>query len=143
MIHEPKPLIEEHWHIQDLIKAQEKRARDRQYHRTQAKMKAERDEEIEKAKGFEVKPFWCRSCRKDFVSEAVKQVEVDWTNPDQNIAFYRTKCFCGEWCMRLITDPLSDSYWQLSKTVARDRGKYSIDLLQPFENNYNLVYGKK
>lgn len=29
MKHEPKPLIEEHWHIQNLIKSQQKRAEER------------------------------------------------------------------------------------------------------------------
>lgn len=144
MKHEPKPLIEEHWHIQNLIKSQQKRAEEREYYRSQAKDKTLRGDLITDSQEFTPKDFFCKKCDVDFISLAHKQVEIDWTNTDQSIAFYKTKHKkCGTWVMRYVTDRLKDPYWQLSKVVATDRGKHSLDLLQPFENNYNLVYGKK
>lgn len=142
--HAPKPLIEEHWHIQDLIRAQEKRTQEREYARDKIKLRHLRDETIAEAPVRVIKDFWCHSCHKDFIAMTIKEVEQDWSNLDQRIAFYRTKHQeCGTWCMRNITNPLDDAFWYRSKAVARDRGKHSIDLLQPFENNYNLVWGKK
>lgn len=144
MKYEPKPLIEEHWHIQQLIDAQERRVAERNYSRDKEKLKAMRQGDIDIEPMAVIKEFWCDKCKMDFVSPAFKEVEPDWGNTNQNVAFYRTKHrTCNQWTMRLITDKFADSYWYKSRKVAFDRGKHSIDLLQPFENNYNLVYGKK
>jgi RNase P subunit RPR2 len=143
MKHEPKPLIEEHWHIQQLIDAQERRVAERNSSRNKAKLLAMREEDIAMEPPAVIKEFWCSHCSKDFLHPTMKQVEKDWSNTNQNIAFYKTKHECGTWCIRHITDKLEDAYWTRSKKVATDRGKHSIDLLQPFENNYNLVWGKK
>lgn len=144
MKHQPKPLTEEHWHIQDLIKAQTRRSEERTYARDKVKLLALREETIAEAPTRAIKDFWCPSCRKDFMAMTIKEVEQDWSNPEQRVAMYKTKHQeCGTWCARLITDPLTDSFWSRSKAVARDRGKHSNDLLQPFENNYNLMWGKK
>ncbi len=138
----PHPLVEDHYHIQELIENQERRHDDRVAHRERGKARAERDDLIRDAKPFTVMDFWCNQCRKDFKGEAVKQVEADW-NADQNLAFYKTKCFRGHWCIRLITDRNRDAYFQRSRSVARDRGAFHNDIIQPFETNYNLLYGKK
>lgn len=144
MSHEPKPLIEEHWHIQELIKAQKKRAEEREYYRNGAKIQASRQEAIALEPPFALKDFNCQTCNIDFKAPAHLFIEVDWSNTTQNIAFYKTKHHhCGTWCIRHSTDKLEDAFWSRSKQVAIDRGKHSIDLLQPFENNYNLVWGKK
>jgi hypothetical protein len=139
----PKPLIEEHYHIQELIEGQERRTADRNRHRMLAKQKAERGSVIDEAPPKCFKDFYCSDCNEDFVAITVKQVEMDWTNPLQNIAFYKVKHPCGKWCIRYITDGLEDPYWMQSPRVARDRGEHYADLIQPFENNYNLLYGKK
>lgn len=139
----PRPEIENHFHIRELIEGQEKRAADRSYHQERKKSLEERDKDIREAKGKEVKMFWCNHCEKDFVGEAVKQVEIDWSNTSQRIAFYRTKCFCGQWAMRLITDTHKDSYFFRSKKVAQDRFNATLDLLQPHQTNYELLYSKK
>ena len=141
--HTPRPLIEDHHHIRDLIEGQERRTEDRVYHQNRIKANQERDKDIKDAKGQETKPFWCETCKLDFFGESIKEVEVDWSCPTQNIAFYRTKCFKGHWTMRLITDPHKDSYYAKSLMVAKDRGSHSLDILQPNETNFNLIYGKK
>lgn len=139
----PKPLIEEHYHIRELIDAQDKRAKDRTYHQDRQKAQEEHMSEIKAAPPKETKHFYCTDCQKDFVAEAVKEVEIDWSNSSQYIAFYRSKCFCGTWAQRLITDKLKDSYWFKSKKVAQDRGTHHNDLVQSFETGFNLLFGKK
>lgn len=89
------------------------------------------------------KLFWCDACKEEFVAETIKEVEVDWSNTGHYIAFYRTKHFCGKWCMRNITESWLDRYFAKSKVVALNRGKYYADTLQPFETNYEMLYSKK
>lgn len=139
----PKPLVEEHYHIDDLISAQERRSDDRTYHRERKAQLEENAKLIASDADFVLKEFWCNTCQLDFVSETVKQVEDDWNCPGHQIAFYRTKCFKGHWCIRLITDRFLDGYFMRSKHLARDRAKHYQDTLQPFQDGYNLLFGKK
>ncbi len=139
----PKPLIEEHYHIQSLIKGQEKRVEDREYHRNVSKEKEERNDLIKDAKRIVLTDFFCRKCKEDFKAVAIKEVEIDWSNSAQFIAFYRSKCDKGHWCQRLITDRHRDAFWSKSKLMALDRGNHFADTIQPHETNFNLLYGKK
>lgn len=139
----PRPQVEDHPHIRFLIESQNRRALDRTYHQNREKELAARTAEIKDAPPLIVHDFYCHECRKDFKGIAVKQVEVDWNNKAQYIAFYRTKCWRGHWCMRLITDKLKDGYWTRSPVVSRDRGKHHGDLLQPGETGFELLYGRK
>lgn len=141
--HTPHPLVEDHYHIRDLINAQEKRSADREYHRSRLKDLSDREGLIDDSKMASITDFYCTKCRKDFKAQAVKQVETDWTNSTQRIAFYKTKCFRGHWVQRLITDRHKDSFWQRSKLVALDRGNHYADTIQPWETGFNLLYGKK
>lgn len=139
----PHPLVEDHYHIQSLINSQEKRVQDRTYHRNRIKDLEDRESYVVDAKLMTVTDFWCDRCSKDFKAQAIKQVEIDWTNSKQSVAFYKTKCFNGHWCIRLISDRHKDKFWAKSKLVALDRGNHFEDTVQPFETNYNLLYGKK
>jgi hypothetical protein len=142
--HVPRPDIEQHPHIRMLIENQEKRTADRTLHRNRDKELAERQEEIDRYKHIDVIEFFCAHCQEDFAHYAVKQVEVDWSNSRQNIAFYKGKHEeCGNWAIRHITDRFMDPYWFESIQVANDRGKHYADLLQPFETGYQLLYGRK
>jgi len=143
MKYDPKPLLEEHYHIQELIERQEKRTEDRNYHRNIQKEKVENINLIKDAKLVDVLPFYCSDCKKDFVSMTIKQFEIDWSNSNQYIAYYKTKCDCGKWCIRHITDKFKDAYWFKSKKVSKDRGVHFADTIQPYESNFNLLYGKK
>ena len=136
------PLIEDHYEIQELINNQEKRTNDRNYYRNRQKELDERTNLIKDAKGFVLTDFWCDICKKDFKSQSIKQIEDDW-NADQQIAFYKTKCFKGHWCIRLITDRFKDAFYYKSKFVALDRGNHFTDILQSFETGFNMLYGKK
>lgn len=140
--HVPRPLVESHYHIRMLIEGQEKKAEDRTYHLNKAKTKAERQDLINDAKPFVATEFWCETCGIDFRAQAVKEVEIDWSNPNQFIAFYKTKCFEGHWCIRLITDKERDGYWVRSRAVHRDRGVHYKDTIQPHETGFNMLYKK-
>lgn len=135
--------IEQHYHIKELIDAQQIRANDREYHRNIAKDKQERIKLIEDAKLVVVTDFWCDYCKQDFKSMSVREYEIDWSNPSQYIAFYKTKCDKGHWCIRLITDKQKDGYWQRSRAVAKERGVFHKDTVQPHETGFNMLYGKK
>lgn len=139
----PRPEIEQHHHIRELIEGQDKRAKDRTYHRERVKAVEERDEEINKALWVILTDWWCDKCKKDFKSVGIKFVETDWSNPTQRVAFYRTKCFADHFCVRWITDKWRDPYWFRSRQVANERAKYANDILQEFQSGYNLMYGKK
>jgi len=139
----PKPLVEEHHHIRELIARQDARVQDRNYHKAKEKAFAERSELIEDNKPVKLEDFWCERCKKDFKGVAFRQIENDWNDPSQQIAFYKTKCFHGHWCIRFITDKFLDPYWHRSKSVRMDRANHSNDLLQSFEEGYQLLYGKK
>lgn len=141
--HTPRPLVEDHYHIRELINAQEKRHADREYHRSRLADLDEREKLIADSKWVTTTDFWCNECNKDFKSQAVKQVELDWTNSGQKIAFYKTKCFRGHWCIRLISDRHKDAFWFRSKLVSLDRGNHYADTVQPYETGFNLLYGKK
>lgn len=139
----PVPHTETHYHIQELIDRQEKRAADRILYRDKEKTSEERDSLIKDAKVVTLTDFFCTQCEKDFKGIAALQVEGDWSNLEQRIAFYRTKCFKGHWCMRLVTDRHRDSYWTRSKAVHRDRGRHFADTIQPHESGFQLLYGRK
>lgn len=139
----PRPAVEYHPHIRELIEAQEKRSEDRNYHRAKEKAATDRESEIKEAKVLDLKDFYCRKCKEDFYRPATKQIEVDWNNPLQRIAFYQAKHRkCGNWCIRLITDRQRDAYWIRSKQVRRDQGQHANDMLQPWQEGFNLLYGK-
>lgn len=139
----PKPLIEEHYHIDELIRTQEKRSNERTYYREKQKALEDRQSLIDGSMMVVATGFHCIRCHEDFKQGSVLQVEIDWSNIRQNIAFYRGKHkTCGRWAMRCVTDKARDGYWQRSRAVALERGKYHNDILQPFETGFNLVWGK-
>lgn len=140
--HQPRPDIEQHYHIRELIERQEKRSEDREYHRRKGKALEERNDIIKDSKTFCVTDFWCPKCKIDFKSMSIKEVEIDWSCPTQYIAFYKSKCDKGHWCIRLITDRQKDGYFIRSRLMAIDRGKHILDVVQPYETGYNLLYGK-
>ncbi len=138
-----KPLIEEHYHINDLIEKQERRSEDRQMHKDRIAQLEEREKLIADAKPRAHTDFYCSRCAMDFSGNAILQIEVDWTNENQRLAFYKLKHRnCGNWCIRLVTDKHRDPFWFRSRRVARERQQYFKDTVQPHEDGFNLLYGK-
>jgi hypothetical protein len=141
--HIPRPHVEEHYHIRELIENQEKRSADRTFHRERIKALEEREDLIKDAPIIVLTDFYCQKCKKDFKGTAPKIVETDWSNPSQRVAYYKSKCFKGHWVVRWLTDKFKDPYFFRSKWIANDRAKHSNDILQSFQSGYNLLYGKK
>lgn len=139
----PRPDIEQHYHIRELIEGQEKRTADKNFHKDREKERSERNDLIKDSKIITATDFWCHKCKKDFKAMAIREVETDWTNTNQLIAFYKSKCDKGHWVIRLITDRNRDGFFQRSKLVALDRGNHYADILQPWESGYELLYGNK
>lgn len=140
---EPRPDIESHYHIRELIERQQKRADDRTSDRDRKKAYEERAHTIQDSPFFTLTDFWCVRCGKDFKAQAVKQIELDWSNLGQSIAFYKTKHWCGAWCIRLVTDKFKDGYWIRSRAVNKDRGSHFADMLQPGETGFSMLYRRK
>lgn len=134
----PHPLVEDHYYVRELIEGQQKRSADRTYWQEVEKRRDQNLKDIAGFKDIELLDFWCDHCKKDFIGRAKKQID-SW----EPIAYYKIKHMCGQWALRRITDRLEDIYWFKSKQVALDRGKAALDLLQPFESGYNMIYGKK
>lgn len=133
----PHPLVEDHYSIRNLINAQEKRRDDRERHRNIDK---KRDEDLKDIAGFkdiETLDFYCDKCDREFVGRAKKQID-NW----QNIAYYKIKHRCGNWCLRHITDRFRDKYFFKSKKLARERYNGFNDTLQPFQSGYKMLYKK-
>lgn len=82
--------------------------------------------------------FWCSACQKDFNRQALK-VTQSWTGVVT--AFFQTKCECGRYCRRQITDKTSDPYYRQSKLLRMSTLKMEIDLLQPSDPRFKLYYG--
>lgn len=138
--HTPHPLVEDHYHIRHLIYSQEKRVQDRIYHKRRLELAYEHEEDIKKYPAICLLDFWCDKCKEDFTANTAKQTQDDWHG--REIAFYKTKCWKGHWCIRHITDRLRDPYFIKSKKIIKDREKYNYDTLQPYEDGFNMVYGK-
>lgn len=137
----PRPEVEHHHHIRELIERQEVRAADRTDWKNRVAERGELDKLIRETPQVTQLEFWCDHCKKDFIAVAQLQVEDDWTSVGR-IASYRTKCFKGHWCARLVTDKQRDPYWWKSKKVRTDRARHATDMTQPFEDGFNMLYGK-
>ena len=135
---QPRSIVEYHPHIQELVLAHEKRQADRQYHRDIEKMRDEAIKDIKIAPNFEKIHCYCEGCGREFTARAAKIVD-SWSP----IAYYRTKCRCGKWNIRRITDKLWDRYWFKSKEISKQRYENFADILQPFESGFNMLYKTK
>ncbi len=141
--HTPKPLVEEHYHIDMLIDNQSKRSEDRQRFKDLERTRSENDKMIADAKPVANLDFFCDHCRQDFKSNAVIHIEIDWNKSNEQIAFYRAKHRrCGQWSIRHWTDKPRDGFFMKSPAMRREQGKYHADLLQPYELGFNMLYGK-
>ena len=134
----PHPLVEDHYHIQDLINKQTKRAAERTQWQERKKADEQWAKDFQGFKQVELLDFHCQHCNLDFVARAAKQLD-GWNK----IAYYKTKHRCGEWAIRHITDRFQDGYFFHSRKVAYDRGVNAKELLQPFQSGFNTLYGKK
>lgn len=130
--------LENHYEIRKLFEFQEKNAEKRTRFQAIEKARDLIQKDIAGFKDIEVLDFYCKTCKKDFVARARKQID----NWDKNKAYYKIKCRKGHWNIRHITDRFKDPYFFWSRKVARDRFIHYQDSLQSFQTGFNMVYGK-
>jgi hypothetical protein len=83
--------------------------------------------------------FYCKQCKKDYFPRRVVKVEQkDWTNHGI-FRFWRSK-HCGIWNVRLITQKVKDKFFIKSPSVIRDRRRHKLDMLQPQETGFDMLY---
>lgn len=134
----PRPEVEKHYHLRNLIESQEKRSNDRARHLEIEKRRYQEIKDIAGFKDFDTLDFYCKRCDKDFISIGRKVIDA-W----KPIAYYTTKHECGSRAIRHITDRHQDPYFFKSRKVAKDRGENSNAMIQHFETGYQMLYGKK
>jgi len=86
--------------------------------------------------------FWCKKCGKDYYPKrVVKVISRDW-NTNGVFRYWRSK-HCGVMNTRLISQKTKDKFFIKSPSVCRDRRINAMDMLQPQETGYNMLYGHK
>jgi hypothetical protein len=86
--------------------------------------------------------FYCSKCEEDYYPRRVYKREVqDWNT--KGIFRYWTSNHCDTWNTRLITDKVKDKFFINSPSVQRERRLRKLDMLQPGETGFNMLYGNK
>lgn len=85
--------------------------------------------------------FYCKVCKQDYFPKRVVKVEQNDWNTGGTFRFWRSK-HCGTWNVRLITQKLHDKFFIKSPSVCRDRRIHKLDMLQPQESGFDMLYKK-
>lgn len=85
--------------------------------------------------------FYCKVCKKDYFPKRIVKVEQQDWNTNGVFRFWRSK-HCGTWNIRLITNKINDKFFIKSPSVCRDRRKHLLDMLQPNETGFDMLYKK-
>lgn len=86
--------------------------------------------------------FYCSKCKQDYFPKRIVKVEQNDWNTGGTFRFWRSK-HCGVWNVRLITQKIKDKFFIKSPSVCRDRRLHQLDMLQPFQTGFDMMYGKK
>ena len=88
--------------------------------------------------------FYCTECEHDYVPRKVTKIESDDWNLNEPFRFWRSvHDNCQTPNIRLITDKVKDKFFIHSETIKRDRRLHKLDMLQPQETGFNMLYGNK
>jgi hypothetical protein len=86
--------------------------------------------------------FYCNKCKKDYFPKRIVKVEQEDWNTHGIFRFWRSK-HCGVWNVRLISQKVNDKFFIKSPSVCRDRRVNKLDLLQPNETGFDMLYKHK
>jgi len=87
--------------------------------------------------------FYCYKCKVDYFPKRVVKVEQQDWNTGGIFRHWRAKHKCGTMNVRLISQKIKDKFFIKSPSVCRDRRLNKLDLLQPQETGFDMLYGKK
>lgn len=85
--------------------------------------------------------FCCKVCKKDYFPKRIVKVEQNDWNTGGIFRFWRSK-HCGVWNVRLISQKLHDKFFIKSPSVCRDRRRFKLDMLQPTDSGFDMLYKK-
>lgn len=85
--------------------------------------------------------FYCKQCKQDYFPQRIVKVETQDWNTMGTFRYWRSK-HCGVWNKRLITQKIKDLFFIKSPSVIRDRRRYKLDMLQPQETGFDMLYHK-
>jgi len=85
--------------------------------------------------------FYCSKCKQDYFPKRIVKVEQNDWNTGGTFRFWRSK-HCGVWNVRLITQKIKDKFFIKSPSVCRDRRLHQLDMLQPFQTGFDMMYKK-
>lgn len=118
-------VLKKNWHKRDVEKARDV-------------LRKQRDVDEDIAPGL----FYCSKCKEDYVPKRVYKVEsIDW-NTNGVFRYWRSK-HCKRWNTRLITDKIKDKFFIKSPSLIRDRRLMKLDMLQPGDTGFSMLYGRK
>jgi len=107
---------------------------------TQAQREAVKNE-LEVNEDIPAQIFYCKRCKQDYFPRRIVKVEQQDWNTHGTFRFWRSK-HCGIWNVRLITQKIKDPFFIKSPSVIRDRRLHKLDMLQPTETGFDMLYKK-
>lgn len=124
--------------MKDLADTLKAKTEDRERFYALQKWLHERRDDVLQAPSYVMTEFWCNTCKKDFDGSGFKQVRV----PPQGawFAYYVGRCTQGHQALRYITDKLLDPYFRRSKRIKIQQGRYSDEMLQPWQPRFRQIY---
>ncbi len=131
--------IEEHYDYQKLVKVLEKQYDERDLIKKREAIRAEFDIDDD----IPASIFHCSNCSKDYFPRVVYKIAEDDWNTKQTFRYWKSKCSCGQWNKRFITQKAHDPFYKYSTTIKRDRAMNYKDLIQPNERGFSMLYGHK
>ena len=86
--------------------------------------------------------FYCSKCKQDYTPKRIYKIDSkDW-NTNGIFRYWRSK-HCKQWNTRLINDKTKDKFFIKSPSVIKDRRLRKLDMLQPGETGFQMLYGRK
>lgn len=80
--------------------------------------------------------YYCSKCNRDIEARGYKVCYKDF-------AWYKGICVCGATIIRRITDKSGDPYYRKSQVVLRQKAISKLDMLDPNDPLFPLVYPKQ
>lgn len=124
--------------IKELVARYDQRRAERKERHKILEPLVDRVNEIREAPRATKSDFFCVTCKKDFSGIAFKQVSS--VRPMLPTAWFVSWCPAGHRALRRITDKDTDSYYDQSLVVQRQRYDLRDAFLDPSDPRFRLLY---